>query len=75
MFTKEQRQGREVWRHKSKPHWIVHYPSTKVRGAHYQAYRAVEKVPQGHGPWTVDNRRMGGDDGFESLESAMQAAA
>lgn len=64
-----------VWLHETKPHWIVHYPATRVTGEHYQAYRSVERIPAGRKPWTVDNRRIGTQDGYRTLDEAMQAAA
>ena len=63
------------WLHETKPNWIIHYPATRATAAHYQAYRAVERVPEGRKPWTVDNRRIGSPDGFVTLDQAMQAAA
>ncbi len=63
------------WLHETKPHWIIQYQATRATAAHYQAYRAVERVPQGRNPWTVDNRRIGSPDGFATLEQAIQAAA
>ena len=64
-----------VWLHETKPHWIVHYPATRATAAHYQAYRAVERVKEGREPWSADNRRIGSPDGFRTLGDAMQAAA
>jgi len=76
MFQKVERAPHSAcWVHETKPHWIVHYPATRVMGEHYQAYRAVERVPEGRKPWSVDNRRIGSPDGFRALDEAMQAAA
>lgn len=65
-----------VWMHKTKAVWIVFYEAVEgVRLAYYQAYRAVNPVPAGREPWTVDNRRIGdANHGFPTLEAAMQAA-
>ncbi len=75
MFIETTRPTGVIWQHETKPHWIVHYPGTRVRGEHYQAYRAVARVPAGRNPWTVDNRRIGSEDGFATLEMAIHVAA
>jgi hypothetical protein len=59
--------------HKSAPAWVVNYPATLDRAEHWQAYRAVAPVPAGRMPWTVDNRRIGSDRGFPSIEAAVAA--
>jgi hypothetical protein len=59
--------------HASKPLWVVHYPATMDRAEHWQGYRAVAKLPAGRDPWTVDNRRIGSERGFASLEAAIAA--
>ena len=64
----------DAWLHKDKPVWIVEYEGTRVRGKHYQAYRAVLPVPVGRDPWTIDNHRIGSEDGFQTLEEAAEAA-
>lgn len=68
-----------VWLHKSKPVWVVMYDgvpgSNTNRFDSWQAYRAVQKVPQGRQPWTVDNKRIGPDDGYPTEAEAFKAAA
>lgn len=73
-FTLVHRPHGDCWLHDAKPVWIVHYPATDVRGEHYQAYRTVAPIPKGRQPWTVDNRRIGTDRGFATLDEAVQAA-
>lgn len=60
--------------HRSKPVWVVHYQATQDRAEHWQGYRAVAKVPAGRDPWTVDNKRIGTERGFASLDAALAAA-
>lgn len=72
-FTKVSRPHGECWLHNSRPVWIVEYSGTRVRGPFFQAYKAVEKVPAGRDPWTVDNRRIGTEDGFQTLQEAAEA--
>ena len=64
----------DCWLHKEKPVWIVEYSATKVRARHFQAYRTVKPVPLGRDPWSIDNRRIGTEDGFETLDAAEMAA-
>ena len=64
----------DCWLHKDKPVWIVEYSATKVRARHFQAYRAVQPIPKGRDPWSIDNRRIGTEDGFDTLEEAENAA-
>lgn len=64
----------EVLKHASAPIWIVHYGPTNRMGEHWQAYRAIAYIPKGRDPWSVDNKRIGPDSGFRSLEEAKQAA-
>ncbi len=75
-FKPVERDTGTVWMHKTKAVWIVFYEAVEgVRLAYYQAYRAVNPVPTGRAPWSVDNRRIGpADHGFPSLEAAMEAA-
>ena len=61
------------WVHSEKPVWVVHYGQTNRMGEHWQAYKAVAHIPKGRQPWTVDNRRLGGENGFSSFEAAKQA--
>lgn len=65
--------GEAEWTHPTQPIWVKFYPQTPVRVAHYQAYRAVAKVPAGRKPWSVDNRRIGDELGFASLDAAIAA--
>jgi len=61
------------WLHDTHPTWVVFYSASHVRAAHYQGYKAIEKVPKGRNAWTVDNRRIGSEMGFLTLEDAMTA--
>lgn len=64
------------WLHKSGTMFISFSPVTNVRGAHFQAYAAKDKVPAGRDPWTVDNKRLGRDGyGFPTFEAAAAAVA
>lgn len=63
-----------VYARRDAPVWVVHYPATMDRAEYWQGYRAVAKVPAGRAPWAVDNRRIGSDRGFPSLEAAIAAA-
>ena len=72
-FSEVKRPYGNCWLHNTKHVWIVEYPSTRARARHFQAYRAVQPVPKGRDPWTVDNRRIGGEDGYETFEAAALA--
>ena len=72
-WTPTNRPTGEILVHSEKPVWIVHYQATQVKGEHWQAYKAVLPVPIGRIPWSVDNRRVGSDMGFQTLEAAMEA--
>jgi hypothetical protein len=75
-FTHQVRFDGDVWMHANGRVWIVKYEETPYRRAFYQAYRAVQEVPEGRKPWSVDNRRIGNADyGFPTLDEAMTAAA
>lgn len=63
----------EVLKHAREPYWVVHYGETNRMGEHWQAYKAIAHIPKGREPWSVDNRRIGPDSGFKSLEEAKQA--
>lgn len=69
-FRVVRRPGQRVWLHVSKPVWIVFYPFMEF----FQVYRAIEHVPEGRNPWTIDNRVIGPKEGFTSLAAAMRAA-
>lgn len=61
--------------HKDRQVWIRFYPAIEgVRAAWWQGYRAVMKVPAHREPWSIDNRRIGDERGFASLEAAIAAA-
>ena len=66
----------QVLAHKTLPVWIVHYSKTSARGAFYQAYIATGTLLEGQHPCVggVDNRRVGSEDGFETIEEACRAA-
>lgn len=70
-FTEVQRPHGPAWLHNSGDKWIVHYNA--VSPPFYQAYRAIDTVPKGRMPWTIDNRRIGTPHGFKTLEQAMAA--
>ena len=72
-FYKVSRPHGECWLHKSKPVWIVEYSASRLHGRFFQAYRPVQPVPIGRDPWTVDNRRIGPEDGFQTLQEAAEA--
>lgn len=38
--------------------WVTHYPRMGHRPGCFYVYRAVQSVPAGRLPWTVDNRRQ-----------------
>jgi hypothetical protein len=59
----------EVLLHRSAHVWIVHYENTRAPDV-YRAYRAVQRVPNGRWPWTVDNRAIGSRDGVLTLAEA-----
>lgn len=52
--------------------WIRHYDL--VSHPFFQAYRALKKPKLGQMPWAVDNRKIGTERGFETLDQAMQEA-
>lgn len=74
-FYKAERVGGEILVHKSQPVWIVGYPAVAgVRGAHWQGYRATQPLPKGRtNVWANDNRRIGDERGFGSIEAAIAA--
>lgn len=64
-----------LWVHDTCPIWVSFYPEVEgVRPAHFIPYRAIEPVPAGRKPWTVNNRRIGSDRGFGSLDAAIAKA-
>lgn len=54
--------------------WVVFYPATSKSIEYWQAYKAIKKTKEPMKPWCVDNRRIGKEDGFKSLEDAVAAA-
>lgn len=72
-YTKQLRGYEYVWLHKSRPVWLVEYPKTVDRAKFYQAYKADQPVKTGAFPWSLNNRRVGSDRGFPTLEEAAQA--
>lgn len=57
--------------HNTKPVWIVEYSATQIRPRHWQTYKAMHKVPKGRDPWTINNRRVGPENGIATLEQAV----
>lgn len=68
------RGGEGCWVHKSKPVWLVLFPSTYIRGEHWKAFAAIEPAKQGRPKWATSNRLIGGPDGFCDFDTAAQAA-
>lgn len=68
----------EAWLHETAPVWVVKYDGVPESNTHrydsWQVYKAVERVPAGRDPWTVDNRRLGGESGWATSEQAFRAA-
>jgi len=67
--------SRAILAHTSKPIWIVRYRATLDRAKFYQAYIAIDTLIQGQHPGEggVNNRRIGGERGFRTLQAAIQA--
>lgn len=64
--------GGRAWLHVSGSKWIVKYDAIKgVRAAVFCAYKSIEKLPAGRMPWTVDNRRIGGE--YRTITEAKDA--
>lgn len=57
--------------HNTNPVWIVEYCASRVRPRHWQTYKAIHKVPKDRDPWSIDNRRLGHEDGVATLEEAI----
>lgn len=66
----------DVLAHKALPVWVVSYSGTNARQAFHQGYIAVAKLINGRHPCMggVDNRRVGSEDGFQTVEEACAAA-
>lgn len=75
-FTEVQRPWDQspIYLHNTAPVWVVQYEATQDRAQFWQGYRPVAKVPAGRMPWSVDNRRIGTDRGFPTLDAALAAA-
>ena len=77
-FTQVDRGGFPVWVHKTAPVWICHYEaiedSQSFRHEFYQPYVPVEKLKPGRAVWAHNNKRVGKEGAFRTLEAAMQAA-
>lgn len=73
-FSKVEYLGMDHYLHSSSTVWVVFYPNANK--PHYQAFKAVEEVPEGRLPWTVDNRRIGKEGvGYPTLGGAIEAAS
>lgn len=72
MFTMIETATGLAWIHNSKPIWIRFYDTANP--PYWQAYRAVKKTKIGQMPWAVDNKRIGSERGFATLEEAIEAA-
>lgn len=77
-FRLVERSHGEAWLHETEPVWVVKYDGVPESNTHrydsWQVYKAVERVPAGRDPWTVDNRRLGGESGWAIPEQAFRAA-
>ena len=74
-FTLVKRETGKAWLHNDKPVWVVHYKCADRRDDFWQAYKAVQHVPKGRMPWSIDNRRIGPEKrGFKTLGEALKAA-
>lgn len=77
-FAEVERSHGTAWLHMDAPVWVVKYDGVPGSQTHrydsWQAYRAVERVPAGRDPWTVDNRRIGPESGYASEAEAFSAA-
>lgn len=71
--------GLQRWVRSDKPEvFVSHYPAVGSRPGVFYVLRAVDRVPAGRAPWTVDNRRLcsarGADARFHSLPQALKFA-
>lgn len=77
-FNEVERNGETIWVHKTAPVWIVHYSaiedSQSFRHAFYQPYVATVPLKKGRMVWAHDNKRVGNEGAFRTLEDAMRAA-
>lgn len=79
--------GMTSWLHKEEDVWVTFYPKA-TEGPIYIAFHAVESVPEGRMPWTVNNRSIKTGDvdqkgkhasmdvhgAFSTLDLALQGA-
>lgn len=72
-YTKVDRPHGSCLLHNSKHVWIVEYPATRQRAKFWQVYQPIAHVPAGRDPWTINNKRIGPEDGFQTLEAAIAA--
>lgn len=71
MFTMIETATLPAWVHNKYPVWIRHYPHGRT--PYWQAYRSLKKPKVGQMPWAVDNKRIGPEEGFKTLDEAVQA--
>jgi hypothetical protein len=51
--------GNRVWLHRTAPVWVREYVGQDIyQPVRYIAYKAIEPIPDGHKPWTVNNVRV-----------------
>ena len=75
-FTRvEQCGGLQRWVRKDKPEvFVTHYPACAGRPGAFYVLRAVDRVPAGRKPWTVDNRRICAPRAAEHRFTSLPAA-
>lgn len=77
-FAPVERGGETIWVHKSCPVWIVHYDaiedSQSFRHEFFQPYIAIEPLKRGRQVWAHNNKRVGKEAAFRTLDEAMFAA-
>jgi hypothetical protein len=72
MFKMTETNTIPAWVHNEHPVWIRYYPL--ARTPYWQAYRSLKKPKAGQMPWAVDNKKIGDENGFKTLEDAEQNA-
>ncbi len=70
-YTTVDRQHGSCLLRNDKPVWIVEYSETRTRPKRWQVYEPMHPVPKGRDPWTINNRRLGPEDGIATLEQAV----
>ena len=51
--------GCRTWLHRTAPVWVREYVGQDIyQPTRYMAYKAIERVPEGRKPWTVNNVRV-----------------